>query len=377
MEEQKKWTEEELNKVKTYLDEGLSYSQIAQKVNRTYDSVREAVRRYRFNAETEETFFNTNKSSKKLSYGQIIDLSKYLGEKIYENYKVIKLDEPKSQKSNNKKEETSILDISDVHLGMINEVFDSETGKKITTYNMDIFQKELQILQNGIFSIHSLLNHSYTLNKLVIFVLGDIITNDRIFKEQAFEIEKVVGLQIWDGVNYFTKLFNNLLNLYQEIEVVCCVGNHGRSMPDFYSECVENNFEYFMYKVWEKQFEGSKRIKIIVPSTRRYIHKIYNWRHLIEHGDSLIGSSENAVEKQIKDLSLNVGGFDVMHFGHFHKLKEREIADKVIVKQSGCWILKDDYSFKKYKTYSIPKQWFFGCSEKRIETWNFKLDIRI
>lgn len=376
---QKGWTQEEIARLQVFVEEGLSYTDIGVRLNRTSTSVEHAIRRYGIAkkvARNEDLFLSGKVNPKKLTYKDMEELSRYIGQKITEGYQVVNLPEPKVIPSKAKREEVSILDISDVHIGMVNTVFDSTKGHRVVTYNMDIFAKELDTLQTSIFQIHEILRNSYKLKKLVIFMLGDIITNDRIFKEQAFEVEKVVGLQIWDGVAYFSKFFTNLLKVYEEIEVVCVVGNHGRSLPDSYEEPVENNFEYHLYKILEKQFEKSKRIKIIVPSSRRYIYPVLGWKHLIEHGDSLNGFSDNSIEKQIKELSLNIGGFDVMHFGHVHKLKEREIADKVIVKQNGCWIAMDSYGFKKFKTYSVPKQHFFGCNEKRAETWAYKIDLR-
>jgi hypothetical protein len=71
-----------------------------------------------------------------------------------------------------------------------------------------------------------------------------------------------------------------------------------------------------------------------------------------------------------------MGGFDVFHMGHVHKCKEIEITDKVICKINGGWIPKDSWAFKLFKTYSLPKQHFFGCNEHRPETWAYKLDLR-
>jgi hypothetical protein len=370
-----KWTRDKLELIKEYLKQGLTYRQIATNTNLTYDQIGHAVQRYKLKEDLDMSAI-FKKERGKLKKDDIEKLAKLLGEHLYDSYKKVDLPIYKPVKSRKKREEMSILDLSDIHIGMKNYVFDSGKGKKVLTYDMNIFEKELGVLQDSIGQIHSILSDSYNLKEITVFMLGDIITNDRIFPEQAFEIEKVVGLQIWDAVNYLIKFFNNLLAIYEKITIVGVVGNHGRSNPTHYEEPVENNFEYWVYKMIQKQFADNPRINVIVPTTRRYIHKIYGWTHLLEHGDSMRGSSETYIEKQIKELSLNIGGFDVMHFGHFHKLKEREIADKVIVKQNGSWILKDGYAFKKFKTYSVPKQWFFGCSPKRVETWNYKIDLR-
>lgn len=374
------WTDAKLRRLKEHLQEGYSPTEISQITGSSYDSVRNAIRRYNLQKFTKKDsskeFSSLAPIGKKIQRNEVDDLAKYIGEKIYQGYKVVSLDEPRMKKSQGKREEISILDISDVHMGMRNSIYDEDNGKRIVTYDNSIFLKEMSNLQNSIFQIHSLQENVYRLRKLVILVLGDIITNDRIFPEQTFEIEKCVGLQMWDAIPTWIQFFNNLLRLYEEIEIVCVVGNHGRSNPAHYNEPVENNFEYFVYRTWQKQFENSKRVKVIVPDTGRYLHTIGPWRHLIEHGHEFQGYTENAIQKQTKELFINVGGFDVMHFGHIHQLAEKRIADKVLVKQNGCWIYKDEYAFKKFKTYSIPEQHFFGCNEKRKETWKFALDLR-
>jgi transposase-like protein len=379
----KKWTPDRQELVKAYLRSGMTVADVSAQLKDSYYSVETAIKKYNLRAgipkptKVEDTSDDIiQKENKKIKKNDIVTLAKAIGERVYDHYKVIPLKEPKALKTKAKREETSILDISDIHLGMINEVFDSRTGKKEITYNMNIFEQELEVLQDSIFEIHQILRNAYRLPNLVINLLGDIVTNDRIFPEQSFEIEKVVGLQVFDAVSYLTKFINNMLKVYENIKVVAVVGNHGRSNPTHYNEPVENNFEFFIYKTLQKQFQDSKRVTIDVPETRRYIYSIYNWKHMIEHGDSIRGCTDTAIEKQIKELKLNVGGFDVMHFGHFHSLKEREISDSVIVKQNGCWIPKDNYGFVKFKNYSIPKQHFFGCNEKRVETWGYKIDLR-
>jgi len=373
------WTDAKLRRLKEHLQEGYTPTEISQILGQSYDSVRNAIRRYnlqKFQKENQrDVLFVNEVKGKKIKKSEIDELARYVGAKVYDSYRVLKLEEPKLKKCRGKREEISILDISDVHMGMRNSIYDEDSGKRIVTYDHEIFLKEMENLQNSIFQIRSLQENEYRLRKLVIFVLGDIITNDRIFPEQVFEIEKCVGLQIWDAIPVWTQFFNNLLRIYEKIEIVCVVGNHGRSQQQ-YNEPVENNFEYFIYRSWQKQFEKSKRIKVIVPDTGRYIHQIGPWRHLIEHGHELRGYTENAIQKQTKELYLNVGGFDVMHFGHIHQLAEKRIADKVLVKQNGCWIYKDEYAFKKFKTYSIPEQHFFGCNEKRKQTWAYALDLR-
>ena len=368
----KPWTKGEEDILKRYCNDNhnMSIGDMAEGLGRSYDSVEHKIRKLGLQdwQEEKEGVIKVIKKNEP-------ELIKLIGQEIVKQFKPVKLESYIPSKSKKKNEEFSILDLSDIHIGMINKVFDSNTGKEEITYNHEIFKHQMEMFINGIGEIYILLSSGYLLKTLYINSLGDIITNDRIFPEQPFEIEKAVGLQVWDAVNYLIYFINKMKCYYENIIFTGIVGNHGRSQPDLYNEPVQNNFEYFIYRVLEKQFADDDRVEIIVPETRRFIVEIAGHKHLLEHGDSFRGTTENYIEQQVKNLFVNVGNFEVLDFGHFHKLKERELSDKVIVKQNGCWISKDNYAFKMFKDYSIPKQWLYGCNEKRSTTWGFKLDF--
>lgn len=291
----------------------------------------------------------------------------------------IKLKDIKNQMryGRSKKDEISILDLSDIHIGMINEVFDSKLRRQRVTYDYNIFTKELSTLQGSIIEIHSLLSNAYNLRKLYINFLGDIITNDRIFEGQIFHIDRCVGKQMWTAVSDLANFINQMKTIYEEIVVTCVVGNHGRSTSRYkVDEPVENNFEYHIYKVLQHIFKDDPRVTIDVPNTAQHIIDIAGWRHLLTHGSEIKGTTENYIEKQVKELFINIGEFDVMEFGHFHKANETEIGEKVLVKRNGSFIEKDNFGFKVFKQYSVPAQWFYGCNKQRKETWSYKLDLR-
>jgi hypothetical protein len=373
-----KWSEINQEKIKRMIAQGLAYGDIASKFNTTYDAIAQAVKRYGLSKGiVKPTKVPTNVKPMKLTKQKLAQACKDVGSELYKCFTPVTLPLRTPQRSTKEREEISVLNISDTHIGAINKVFDSALGKEVETYNHKIFKKEMQVLQDSVFQIHDILSKSYKLRKLYINILGDVVTNDRIFEEQTFEIEQCVGLQIWEtGLPHLTSLINNLLSKYEEIVVTCMVGNHGRSNPKMYNEPVENNFEYFLYRALQKQFEGHTRVKIIVPTTREYVVQIGPWKHLLMHGDSIRGFTPNTIQRQIEKLHMNMGGFDILDMGHFHKLQETELADKVIVKQNGGWIPKDSYSFKQFKSYSIPKQWFYGCNSRRPETWSYKVDLR-
>ena len=143
-----KWNDDKKALLQAYLNQGLTYAEIAKKLSLSYDQIKHAIRRYSLKiTDTESSLFVKPKNQ--LKRDDVTQLARLIGEKLYENYKVIKLQEPNPIKTKGKREEISILDISDVHIGMINEVFDSDAGKKVITYNMDIFKNELEVIPSS------------------------------------------------------------------------------------------------------------------------------------------------------------------------------------------------------------------------------------
>lgn len=318
----------------------------------------------------------------KIAKKDMRNFTKELGETVVDVIKDINLkfkNVPLQVKYDKKKQEQdSILDLSDLHIGEVNEVFDSETQKQITTYNYAIYLKQLEVLREAIFRIHALESNAYSLKTLYINFLGDILTNDRIFRGQEFHIDMVVGEQLWKGVYSLFNFVNQMKTIYENIVITGVVGNHGRSSKDpKMDEPVQNNFEYHLYMILQHMFKDDKRITVNVPVTRQHIINISGWKHMLMHGDSLRGSSDIAIRRQVETLFLNTGYFEVLEFGHFHNIAESEIGDKVLVKKNGCWINKESYGFKNFKLYSRPYQWFYGCSKKRKQTWSYKLDLRV
>ncbi|MFX0084253.1 MAG: hypothetical protein ACFFAU_01165 [Candidatus Hodarchaeota archaeon] len=354
---------------------GRTYSSIEKKAHRLGIKFKEPEQNIIVSAEGEipQTVKIKKEAFKKLVSLMGTNLLDSLAKREFEAQKVKLL----TKYSKNKKDEESILVLSDMHLGMVNKVFDSTIGKRRETYNFEIYRNELKNLKTAIFQIHGLLSNAYNLRRLNIFLLGDIVTNDRIFSGQEFHIDRCVGDQIWDGVATIAQLIQELKLIYETIEVTGVVGNHGRTTDTYKTdEPVENNFEYHLYKILEMIFAKDPRVKIVVPNTRQYIVTVAGWRHLLQHGDTFRGTTRNYMERQVKDLIVNVGGFDVLETAHVHSCEDSKVGEHIRVKQNGCWIEKDNYAFKVYKMYSVPEQHFYGCNKKRPETWAYKLDLR-
>lgn len=364
------WSPDEDKLLIELREKKVKWHEIAQKIGRGYG----AVRTHYKDLQSRKYVIADNLKTRRSTEGVSVTLEEVENniDKINVKIKDVEL---KVKYSKVKKSEVSILDLSDAHVGSENKVFDSKIGKEVITYNYSIFLKELENLREAIFRIHHLHSSAYNLEKLYINMLGDLLTNDRIFEGQRWQITDCVGQQIWDCVNNFASFIASLKSIYKEIIVTGVVGNHGRSTTEYQEEPVQNNYEYQLYRILQLLFKNDKRITFNVPNTYRHILEIEGHKHLLEHGSSFRGATETAIERQVKELIVNVGNFDVLDMAHFHKIAEMEVGDSVLVKRNGSWIEKDIYAFNKFKSYSKARQWFYGTTKHRVTTWNYKVNL--
>ena len=366
-----KWNKRKITLLKELSDKGKSDTEISKILSDKYDcicsngSVEHARRRYNIN-------INVNKLTLSgIDVDVLTDrLSNIVNKKIFNKPKI------HLKASNGKQVEKAVLVLSDIHTGCVNKIYDKDKGCSVETYNKDIRHKEYNTLRNSIFRINDLLKSSYNIEHLTIFLLGDILTNDRIFKGQIWSIDSPVGVQITDSVNEFVKFVNQLRKIFKKISVVCLVGNHGRSTEGYQDEPIENNYEYILYKILEKTYRNISDVEMIVPNSKSYIYNIYGHKYLLLHGDIIRGKTRNTIEKSIKDIILAYDkDFDVMIFGHFHRADMLSLSERITALINGSFIAKDNYGFRVFKQYSKPQQWFFGISKKRSITWNFRIDL--
>lgn len=371
-----KWNKKQEKRLKELNEKGLSDSNIAKKLNAEFKTNRS----YR-SIETQRRALGISKPmdvSKKYDTGmtQVNINSKLiqeqLKEKVFESKNACLY---KSDKS--KQDEKAVLVLSDIHDGMINSIFDKDKGKKLETYNTKIQKKEFNQLVKSISRIKHLLHYTFNLDELIIYCVGDIVTNDRIFYGQLFEIDRCVGLQVVRMSKVLTDFILEMKKLFKKVTFIGMVGNHGRSNSNSkYTEPVENNYEYILFKFIEKGFENDKRVNIFVPDTRFYIHKIFGHKFALTHGDMLRGYTRNSIDKSIRSLTIaHESDFDVFLCGHYHRADRITLSEKTSALINGSFIPKDSYGFRINKSYSKPQQWFFGVSKSRSMTWRFLIDL--
>ena len=308
------------------------------------------------------------------------ELSQSLLEAVSQNKPKIHLPKPKTLPAG-KLTEQAVLHLSDIHYGKINYFYDTEKNQRQLTYNPAIFVKEMNRLLDSMATINHLLAGGYNLEVLHIFATGDLVDNEIIYRGQSKFVEEGVISQVLNLSFYLKEMIVNLLKLFPRIEMVVVGGNHSRITARREADWDENNFDYLVGCLLQRMFEGEERVKIIVPQSWFYVAKVYGWKYLLHHGNTVwswMGMPYYGITRQSKSRMIEVP-FDVELIGHFHppQIFPLPTSSHSITFVNGCWIEKDTWSWQKYATISRAKQHYFGVSPKRAISWSFPLELTV
>ena len=137
------------------------------------------------------------------------------------------------------------------------------------------------------------------------------------------------------------------------------------------------SFDYHMLKILEVIFQNENRVKFIIPDSWFYVQKIYNWRFLLHHGNTVyswLSLPYYGIVRQGKARRIEIP-YSIECIGHFHQRMEIPVGSHSYTLVNGSWIPKDFFAWQKYGVLSKPEQYFFGVSSKRPRTWSFSIDL--
>ena len=172
-------------------------------------------------------------------------------------------------------------------------------------------------------------------------------------------------------------MFTEFLKMFDEIEFVVIGGNHGRMTQGREAAPFYNNFDYLLGKMIEITFKDEPRVKVITPESWFHLHKIYGWKYLLHHGNTVfswMGLPYYGIVRSGKSRRTEID-IDLECIGHFHQSMEIKISSKSKTLVNGSWIKDDDFGWRQFGQRSVPEQYYFGTSERRPRTWSFVIDL--
>jgi predicted phosphodiesterase len=218
---------------------------------------------------------------------------------------------------------------------------------------------------------------------IVVCLGGDMITGD-IHEELVMTSDRTTQQAINELTDLIASALERVANEFGRVFVPCVVGNHGRSTrkPRMKGR-VYTSHEYVIYKNLERYFRKDDRIKFLIPGESDAHFKVFGWRFLLTHGDSLGVKGGDGIIGAIGPImrgSLKVGrseaavgrDADWIIMGHWHQMLW---LPGVIV--NGALKGYDEYARLAIRApYSRPSQglWFLHPSWGITARWEIFLE---
>lgn len=272
--------------------------------------------------------------------------------------------------------ETAGLLLSDFHIG---EVVNKEEVMGLGEYDFPIFVKRLKFLAESIKSITIKKLRGYQINKLVIFMLGDMVSG--IIHDELKENAEDIVFQVLNGAYVTAQFILEMLGLFNEIEIEGVLGNHGRLTQKKHYKKRYTNWDFVFYQMLGMFLAGNDRVKCHFPKSPFLLRKIYDWGFLALHGDTIrswMGIPWYGIQRAMWRLGdLLQGQGHKIHYrvlGHFHNTGELDRAPGEFF-INGSVSGGSEYSLNSIFEFDRPTQIFFGVHEEIGATWRYHLRL--
>lgn len=217
------------------------------------------------------------------------------------------------------------------------------------------------------------------INHCNVHLLGDINTQEKIYKGQHAYIEKYTADQVIYSKNLLGEVLLNMLDMYATIDCYCVVGNHGR-MGEKGEGPTWNNFDYLTYFWTRDLLKNYPQIRWFIPRSWFYTVTIMGWRFCGSHGDDVQMYKRipwYGLERDVNDMSAMLWDIDQAPpnywlYAHFHTSEQAELTHGERI-MNGSVVGGSMLSTKGLKRVSRPTQTFFGLSEATGITWRYPL----
>jgi len=358
----KLWSEEKQKLVSAYLNQGLTYAQIAKEMKITLDAVEKATRRY--SLRKTETYPTTAKETKPKNEKET---TKEIMATLREELAKVEPYTASIESKIDKKGDTLVIHLTDLHAGKI--VKDQE-GTVI--YDQSIFRVRMDRLCQQILK---LLDHNIRkgvpITDVVILSTGDLANGEGIYATQAYEQELAPPRQVMLVIEVIQKLILALLERKLPVRFYGIRGNHGRTGKD---TDIASNWDLMIYMIlefWAKMVLKSSKLEIHYAETEHMKLDIRGHGYLIRHiAPEQVDSPAGRVKINEWARRHEVEG---IVYGHYHHAGIFD-CDSVRVFRGGSTVGGDSLSESMAK-HSEPLQLVFGVNEHRVSTFIYLVDL--
>lgn len=248
--------------------------------------------------------------------------------------------------------------ISDVHVGEYN---DPRLTGGLAGYSFDGFLEAADRHEERLMFFTELYRKAWTIDKLVVNFLGDIVTGEAIFQGQALQIDRILTDQIFEAAHRFACMFRNWAARFRKVEIFAVAGNHGRIGKPGELHW-RSNADYIAYKVVKVLLRDVKNIRTFIADGPTLIveHGPTNW--LVHHGDSIRGAGAtngSVIGHERKMRAWADMGSVPIHYsvsGHFHRGTAVQTAGGGTIYSNGSYPGGNEYSVERLNACHVPSQ---------------------
>jgi len=360
----KLWSEDKQKLVSAYLEQGLTYAQIAKEMNITLDAVEKATRRY--SLRKGDSYPPNQRKEKPLKSK---DLAIVVNKNLKEQLELATPYKASLESRIDKKGDTLVIHLTDLHAG---KIVKDQDGTVI--YDEGIFRVRMDRLCQQILK---LLDHNIRkgvpITDVVILSTGDLANGEGIYATQAFEQELAPPRQTMLVVEVIQKLILSLLDRKLPVHFYGIRGNHGRTGKD---TDIASNWDLMIYMVldfWARNVLKSSKLVIKYAETEHMKLDIRGHGYLIRH------IAPEQVDSPAGRVKINEWSrrheVEAVVYGHYHHASVCD-CDNVRVFRGGSTVGGDSLSESMAK-HSEPLQLVFGVNEHRISTFIYFVDLGV
>ena len=252
--------------------------------------------------------------------------------------------------------------LTDPHIG---EIVSAEETGGLGQYNMTIFGRRLGMWAEKVQGLVELKRSGIHIPDLKVLCLGDFVTGEIHEELVRTNADNIIG-SVSTGAYMIAQALTSLAEHFENVDVHCVVGNHGRLRKKPYMKEKWVNWDYILYQTMAMFMKNQPNVRFHIPKSFYQIVTIENTKLLILHGDGIRGSMgipwygiERAVLKLKETLGKKGEGFDRVAMGHFHDpiTTERYIVGGTM---KGC----DEFSLTALHVGGEPSQTLFYVHPK-------------
>jgi len=275
--------------------------------------------------------------------------------------------------------EVTVLNLSDFHFG---ERVSGEEMGGLNAYDMNIAQQRVEKLTEATISITDNLRHSYNLQEMRVYALGDMISG-LIHTELIETADGDLIDWLYQGAELISKMLIQFAAKFKSVKFIGVVGNHGEMRRNGKKPFKRRyiNWDYILYKNIEFMCQKAKNIEFIIPKSFFALDEIYNYKFLLLHGDSI--RSWNSIPfygiqrtvTRFKEILANQGKFlNYVCLGHFHNTGMLQTVSGEIL-LNGSLVGGTEYSLGSLTMVNDPYQLLFGVHKNKGITFRYNIKL--